>query len=60
MNAIGICRICFEPIFDNENYTRGDKTRYPYHDTCIEEVDDIDGWEEQMLGERMFKEDGLI
>lgn len=42
----GICRLCFEPVWDDENYIVS-KNKFYYHKKCSDSVNDLDEWEEK-------------
>lgn len=43
--AKGICRLCFDPVWEDQNFVVS-KSNFYYHKNCAGRVPDLNKWEE--------------
>ena len=55
--AIGICRMCFEPVWESEDSVVSRKSGFYYHSDCAVKVADVEVWERKF---RNALRDGML
>ncbi|MGG4106700.1 hypothetical protein AAXB25_22640 [Paenibacillus lautus] len=54
--AKGICRLCFDPVWEDQNFIVSNSKFY-YHNNCADSVKDLDKWEEKHRNPRRDLDD---